>query len=504
MPPLLAIGGLLALAVVGACGGSTNDRAPDGSAGASGAVGAAGSGGADAGSGGGAAGAAGGDGGGGGAVGGGGGDDAVPAFLLLGAPLAFSPTAHAFGLNVALWRGDPARLELFVRRPLETTWRPAGPAAHPAPDLASWWVTDLAPGTTYEYLLLSPEGPLYGGTVVTQRPPGTPFSAVLLTDPHIPPRALEPGDMTIANDTEATLSLIADRIVPLHPDFLINLGDILDFHAFGFNDPPPSSAWTRLGYLGYRRLLGDALGYGAHFGVIGNWDGENGCNGEELIERSRSQRLLYEPNPGPDTYPEGGSANQDYYAFTWGDALFIVLNVMTYTSSCHRLDYFPGAADDWTLGETQLAWLRATLANATSKWRFTFIHHTVGGQAGNDVDSAYGRGGGQAARVGEQAIIHQMLIDHGVQIFFYAHDHVFTDMVVDGVHYTLPGSAGAPWKFTTSETGYAAYWPDSGYARLDVGQDAVKVALVGDGNVSLDEITLPEPAAPTSPPPRDE
>ena len=37
---------------------------------------------------------------------------------------------------------------------------------------------------------------------------------------------------------------------------------------------------------------------------------------------------------------------------------------------------------------------------------------------------------------------------HGVQIFFYAHDHVFTDMVVDGIHYTLPGSAGAPWKFT--------------------------------------------------------
>jgi len=33
-----------------------------------------------------------------------------------------------------------------------------------------------------------------------------------------------------------------------------------------------------------------------------------------------------------------------------------------------------------------------------------------------------------------------------VQIFFYAHDHVFTDMVVDGIHYTLPGSAGAPWK----------------------------------------------------------
>jgi hypothetical protein len=25
---------------------------------------------------------------------------------------------------------------------------------------------------------------------------------------------------------------------------------------------------------------------------------------------------------------------------------------------------------------------------------------------------------------------------------FYAHDHVFTDMVVDNIHDTLPGSAG--------------------------------------------------------------
>jgi hypothetical protein len=503
MPPLLAIGGLVGLVLVAACGGSAPDPHPDGTAGTSGVGGAAGSGGADAGAGGAGGGVGGGAVGGGGGAGaaGAGGSVVLPPFLLLGAPLAFSPTAHAFGLNVALWNGDPARLNLFVRGPLETTWRPAGPASHPAPDLASWWVTELDPGTAYEYLLLSPEGPLYGGTVVTQRPPGTPFSAVLLTDSHVPPRVLEPGDTTLANDIETTLSTIAERIVPVGRDFMINLGDILDFHAFGFNDPPPSSAWTRLGYLGYRRLLGDALGYGAHFGVIGNWDGENGSYSEELIERSRSQRLLYQPNPGADTYPEGGSAKQDYYAFTWGDALFIVLNVMTYTPSQHLLDYFPGVADDWTLGETQLAWLRTTLANATSKWRFTFIHHTVGGQAGNDADSAYGRGGGQAAHVGEQAIIHQMLIDHGVQIFFYAHDHVFTDMVVDGIHYTLPGSAGAPWKFTTTETGYVDYWPDSGYARLDVSQESVKVTLVGDGNLALDEITLPEPAGPTSPPP---
>jgi hypothetical protein len=420
----------------------------------------------------------------------------VMTFQLFGAPLAFAPTVGGFGLNVVLAAGDPQKLNLYVRPALGSTWQPwTGAVRYPAIDVAEWTLEGLAPGTEYQYLLTGfdadVERTLYLGTVITQRQPGASFSAALITDTHIHPRDLPVGDKSLEGPMEQTLGLVAPEIAAIKPDFVLNLGDILDFHSFGFNDPPPDPLYTRLGYVNYRRVLGDTLGHGAHFGVIGNWDGENGCNTEEEIQRSLTQRLLYQPNPGPETYPEGGSVNQDYYAFTWGDALFVVLNVMTYTPSCHLLDTFPGLPDDWTLGAAQLDWLRETLENATSKWRFTFVHHTVGGQAGNPVDSAYGRGGGQAAYVGEQALIHQLLLDHGVQIFFYAHDHVFTDMVVDGVHYTLPGSAGAPWKFTTEETGYTEYWEDSGFARLDVGPDAVKVSFVALGGAVLDEINLP-------------
>jgi 3',5'-cyclic AMP phosphodiesterase CpdA len=164
---------------------------------------------------------------------------------------------------------------------------------------------------------------------------------------------------------------------------------------------------------------------------------------------------------------------------------------MTYTPTCHLLNVEPGLPDDWTLGAAQLAWLEDTLAHSTARWKFTFIHHTVGGNAGNDVDSAYGRGGGRAARIGEQATVHDMLRRYGVQIFFYAHDHVFTDMVVDGIHYTLPGSAGAPWKFDTSETGYTSYWPDSGYGRVKVSADHVTVDFVAMGGSVLASYTLP-------------
>lgn len=55
------------------------------------------------------------------------------------------------------------------------------------------------------------------------------------------------------------------------------------------------------------------------------------------------------------------------------------------------------------------------------------------------------------------AVVHDMMLKYGVQILFYGHDHVFTDMVVDGIHYALLGSAGAPWRFGTAETGYEKY-----------------------------------------------
>jgi hypothetical protein len=425
-------------------------------------------------------------------------------FELLGAPMIFTPTPHGFGLNVVLRKGDPSALRARVRDEAQATWSAIGAPASPATDIAQWTVTGLQPGRRYAYQICLAGGTeaspacdpaLYSGSAVTARAPGTTFTFAAMADSHIEPRDPVPAGSSVGTDVygsmETTLRAVTADVAAAHPDFIINMGDLLDYHLFGFNAPPPDSAWARLAYLNFRRLMGDTLGRAAHFPVIGNWDGESGCNTEEEIQRSLTQRLLYAPAPPPGTYPEGGSPNQDYYAFTWGDALFVVLNVMTYTPTCHLLGSGPGLADDWTLGPAQLAWLEQTLANATSKWRFTFIHHTVGGNAGNDVDSAYGRGGGRAARVGEQAIVHDMLMRHGVQVFFYAHDHVFTDMVVDGIHYTLPGSAGAPWKFTPDETGYTTYWPDSGYGRVTVGPTRLTVEFVAMGGAVLSSYTLP-------------
>lgn len=499
--PIVASGGQAAgdLASGGALGASSGGETSSGSATSSGGqLQSDGSGGTAIGSGGSASGS-------GGTVGSGGASEmgsggAPPVVGLLGAPMVVLPTKASFDINAVYVGDSPAKLQLSVKEIGTVNWgEPLTPQLK-ADDVAQWHVPDLKPGTTHEYRVLDaslePMATLYQGTATTQRLAGDSFDFALIADTHIPPRFVDAYDPEVVGEQEPILWAVAGELLAVRPDFILNLGDMIDYHDYGFNVPAPSTEIARLAYLNYRRLLRHSIGNAAHFPVIGNWEGENGDFSSEEIDRSMQARLTYAPSPDATTYPEGAGPNGDYYAFTWGDALFVVLNVMTYTTTPHLLYYPTGAPDDWTLGQEQLSWLQATLEAASSKWRFLFIHHTVGGKAGTLGDSAYGRGGGQAARVGEQAFVHELMMQYGVQIFFYGHDHVFTDMIVDDIHYTLPGSAGAPWKFTTNETGYETYWPDSGYARVHVDSARVRVDFVTETSQRLHSYELKAPPAP--------
>lgn len=424
------------------------------------------------------------------------GDTSSTAVRLLVPPLVYAPTTSSFRVNAVIASGSRENAAFFFRPKGETAWTRLSEQTAEGDDVIEWHPQGLSSDTIYEYAITDTQEPsaaasLFEGRAVTARTSSEEvFSFALVTDAHI-----EVSNYA-ADTTDAralTLMQVGEDLATEPPDFTVHLGDQIDFHMFGFNKPPTDGSYTRRGYLNYRGFLGDVAGSNANFGIIGNWDGETGCFTDEEILRSLEQRLVYMPGPEPSTYKEGGSINEDYYAFTWGDALFVMLNVITYTSTCHTLSV-GDSVDDWTLGEDQLSWLESTLAQATTKWKFLFIHHTVGGNGGDATNSAYGRGGGRAAYVGEQAKVHEMMLKYGVQIFFYGHDHVFMDMTVDGIHYTLPGSAGAPsnWMFGTSETGYpeGEYYALSGYARVEVGPAATQVEFLGLGNTALKNFTV--------------
>ena len=415
----------------------------------------------------------------------------VPTLSL--APFLARPTTDSILVSARNGQVDAAaRLEIKQRGP--TFWTSVGrDRAIQAGEFITWAPEDLAVGTGYEYRVLMAEPgeaptPVTRGRFTTQRVGEVGFTAALSTDSHT-------GSFAEGSSPLAILDAVVRNVGADRPDFMIALGDNVAWYTsreLAQNDVLGAS----FAYDMYRRHLAPLSPSCPHFGLIGNWEGESGKFPAESTKLMAEVRKQFAPNPDHRTYPQGGSPNEDYYAFDWGPVLFVVLNVQSYSEPSGALATILDDVtlmQDWTLGAAQLSWLEQVLAASDHPFRFVCIHHPVGGNAGNAFETLYGRGGPRAASVGEQATVHAMMREFGVQIFFFGHDHVFLDEVVDGIHYTLPGSCGAPWKFGTDITGYRSFWGDSGHGRLTVRPNLATVDFVNQMGRVIHQFTV-EPA----------
>lgn len=294
------------------------------------------------------------------------------------------------------------------------------------------------------------------------------FSFAFMSDSHVLWAWVErecKGDDTDARYFEKTLENIRASGV----DFLVVGGDEALTHSFTLRECFMNGESTgrhtvstqreaELRYMVMRTFYETTCHSLPLVFVLGNHDGEAGFVDSSCyyypntMEYSINARLKYIPSPS-DAY--GGGPVGNYYAFTAGDALFVVLDVMRYTTVT------PRSPEDWTLGEEQLLWLEQTLAVSRKKWKFVFAHHLVGGDS-HTLCYQYARGGAKATQngetngifLGEQAVIHQMMKDYGADIFFYGHDHIFataekldTGGNGEGIYYVAAGrgSGGVPW-----------------------------------------------------------
>ena len=92
---------------------------------------------------------------------------------------------------------------------------------------------------------------------------------------------------------------------------------------------------------------------------------------------------------------------------------------------------------DWwaiTLGDAQYHWFKRTLEQSKAKYKFVFAHHVLGtGRGGIEESDLYEWGGRNKRgdwefsqkRPGWELPIHQLMVKHGVTIFFQGHDHLF-------------------------------------------------------------------------------
>ena len=233
-------------------------------------------------------------------------------------------------------------------------------------------------------------------------------------------------------------------------------------------------------------------------------------------------RLKYYPLPAPGGFYTGDETKltsmngyptiaasdgylRDYYAFTWGDALFVTIDPYWHSPTISPdSTLFADPEPQWgaTLGDEQYAWLKKTLETSDAKWKFVFAHHINGNNRGAAAIVGAQEWGGApgfaANRAGWAKPIHQLFADTKVTIFFQGHDHMFAREKVDGVVYQEvpnPGDnsyfayncdAYAPAAITwQGPAGYGAYdptygvrMPNTGYLDITVTPERVRVDYV--------------------------
>lgn len=289
----------------------------------------------------------------------------------------------------------------------------------------------------------------------TQRKAGSNFRFVMQADSHLDNNT----DVRVYQQTLA--NMLTDR-----PDFMIDLGDTTMVDKFGQFFRRSESQ-----YKAQRYYMGRIAHSVPMFMVLGNHDGERGER-SDMAEWSLGMRHTYFPNP------TDGNDKHSFFAFEWGNALFIALDPFWATTQ-------RGASGwDMTLGEAQYRWLAKTLTESQAALRFVFIHHLVGG-LGRDVrggaaTATYMEWGGRNAdgsegfrenRPGWDMPVHQLLVKHGVNVVFHGHDHLFAKEALDGVIYQEVPQPGHPSGGTRSagEYGYSGViLGSSGHLRVSV------------------------------------
>ena len=329
----------------------------------------------------------------------------------------------------------------------------------------------LSPDTRYYYRLgyrRQGEVVVVGGpqrVFHTQRAPGSAFVFTVQADSHI-------YDSIGTNDgiVEKLYRRCLKNVSADAPDFHIDLGDTFSCESYVGRDVlDVQEAVYR--HLVQRPFLDAVAHSSALFVVLGNHEGEQGWRldgtADNVAVWAATARKQVFPLPAPDGFYSGNTDEmpfvglcEDYYAWQWGDALFVVLDPYWYTTvkPHDRPEGEPGSGDnwDWTLGQQQFDWLRNTLQSSDATFKLVFAHQVTGG-----VDT-YGRGGIEAASHalggsgsfewgGENLLgrdvfttmrpgwgsqpVHEIMADGGVTIFFHGHDHVFVQQELDGVIY---------------------------------------------------------------------
>lgn len=414
--------------------------------------------------------------------------------VVLGSPTDRSVKANAFapdqagrvwlawGLAPGVYSHRSETLSLMPGQPLEIT------------------LDGLLGDARYHYrLFFQPEGASAAGAsdeadFHTARPPGSRFVFALQGDSH-PERLKSQFDPELYRRT--LLTAAADR-----PDFYLLLGD--DFSVDTLDPRSIDAAKVTERYTLQRPYLGLIGRTAPLFLVNGNHEQAaryllDGTPDNVAVWAQKARNAHY-AQPAPDAFYSGNEEVvphigllRNHFAWTWGDALFVVID--PYWSSPVVVDAPFGGGNKrsnlWevTHGDAQYRWLQSTLAGSRAKWKFVFAHHVMGtGRGGIELARQYEWGGENGKGVWTfpserptwPRTIHQLMVDHRVTIFFQGHDHIWVRQTLDGVTYQTLSEPADPNYSLFNDVAFLSgdRRPNTGYTRVSVAPEGVRVEYV--------------------------
>ncbi|MGA0833992.1 MAG: metallophosphoesterase [Candidatus Kapaibacteriota bacterium] len=325
----------------------------------------------------------------------------------------------------------------------------------------------------------------------TARKPGSEFTFVVQADPHVDEQS----------DTSLYRRCLQNQLED-QPDFMIDLGDI--FMSDKLKGPSGRIERDTIRYRCdlLRTLYEPTVHSVPLFIALGNHEGEAGwqLNGtaDNVAVWGTLERKHYYCNPEPNRFYSGDTTSypfvgrrQAYYAWTWGDATFIVLDPYWHTRP--KPDSLTGWR--WTLGKEQYDWLRHTLENKRTTFTFVFAHQLIGGdpdgRGGVEFADLYEWGGNglngerefEQERAGWEMPIKDLLTQHRVNIFFHGHDHFYGQQEKDCLIYQETPQPSHPNFQTAGQAQRYGYLsgvilPNAGHLRINVNPDRVRVEYV--------------------------
>jgi len=413
------------------------------------------------------------------------------------------PTDHSVTISVLANRNSEAQIEYRETGSKKTISKKIALTSGEPKEIV---LDNLMADKRYDYQLIFQESgqsqikksPVYH--FHTQRKKGEIYTFTLTADPHL--------DQNCDTFTYKTMLLNAASD---SADFHIDLGDtfMTDKYRTNYRDALQQ-------YLAQRYYFGLLSPSAPLFLVQGNHDGESGqrLNGkaDNMTVWSNLTRKKYFPNPLPDEFYTGNDREepfvglpQDYYAWEWGNALFIVLDPFWFTPRA-------GMDNPWerTLGKAQYDWLKTTLEKSRATFKFVFIHNLVGGvdlkgkaRGGMEAAGLYEWGGQspngndefQQHRPSWEMPIHALLVKNRVTAVFHGHDHLFAQQPLDGILYQClpqPGAKGTGNPRQAGEYGYVngPMMSNAGYMRVVVSEQSVRLDYVSKDKTVLHSNTL--------------